>query len=238
MHQIVAVRDAMGIRNDQRRTVVSFGFEKRLYGLSVVGAHGNMRDVDGSVGHGHHPQILLGAAFSRRGELRHCAAWSGFRHLAAGIRVDLGIQHQDLYIAAGSEDMIQAAVADVVSPSIPSYQPDALPHQCAGEGSEITQAGIVQCANAFVQRRYSPALFLDTRFRGLIRRQNRLHQLVSDLGREALQQFSGELSLLIERDAQAQAKLSIVLKQRIRPSRTAAVAVDGVGRGGQVSAIN
>ena len=98
-------------------------------------AHGDARHVDAAVAHGHHGQVFLGRRLAAGRELGHRAARRGFRHLAAGVGVDLGIQHQDVDVAAGRQHVVQSAVADVVSPAVAADDPDALLDQRVGHGS-------------------------------------------------------------------------------------------------------
>ena len=56
--------------------------------------------------------------------------------------------------------------------------------------------------------------------------------------RHARHQFASELRLLIDRDAEAQTKLGIVFKQRVRPRWAAAFGVLGPRRGRKISAVD
>ena len=71
------------------------------------------------------PRSFLPSACRRR-ELRHRAARRRLRRLAAGVRVDLGVEHQDVDVAAGGEHVVEAAEADVVGPAVAADDPDAL----------------------------------------------------------------------------------------------------------------
>src|SRR5205085_422101 len=59
-------------------------------------------------------------------ELGDGAARGGFGCLASGIGVDLGIEDEDVDIAATGEHVIEAAIADIVGPAIAADDPDAL----------------------------------------------------------------------------------------------------------------
>src|SRR5262245_8129706 len=61
MREVVAVRDAMAIADDERRTFVRFGLEERLHRLRILRADRDPRDVDVTVGHRHQAEILFGA---------------------------------------------------------------------------------------------------------------------------------------------------------------------------------
>ena len=71
------------------------------------------------------------------GELGDGAARRGFRRLAAGVGVDLGVEHQQVHVASAGQHVIQAAVADVIGPAVAADDPDALLDQHVGHGQEV-----------------------------------------------------------------------------------------------------
>ena len=66
------------------------------------------------------------------------AAPSGvdFDCLAAGVRVHLGVEDEDVDVAPVREHVIEPAVADVVRPAVAADEPHALLHQVVGERFE------------------------------------------------------------------------------------------------------
>ena len=64
------------------------------------------------------------------------------------------------------------------------------------------------------------------------------HELRGEPGREPLKQLARLLLVLVGRKPEAEAKLGIVLEERIRPRGAAAARVRAVGSGGQVSAVD
>ena len=80
------------------------------------------------------------------GELGDRAARGGFGGLAAGVGVDLRIEHQDVDVAAGGDDVIEAAVADVVGPAVAAHDPDALYTTVAVNKDFSRHAERVRCA--------------------------------------------------------------------------------------------
>ena len=76
---------------------------------------------------------FLATRLAAGGELGDRAARRGFGHLAAGVGIDLGVEHQDVDVAAGGQHVIQAAVADVVGPAVAADDPDALFDQRVGQ---------------------------------------------------------------------------------------------------------
>ena len=124
--QVVAMRDAVTIGNDERRTGIRFRFQKSLQRLAIVGSHGNARHINGSIRHGQHPEVFLCALFATRREFGDRSTRRRFRHLSPRVRINLGIEHQDVNIAPRRKNVIQTAIADVISPTIAAHQPHAL----------------------------------------------------------------------------------------------------------------
>ena len=92
--------DAVAVGDDQRRARIGFGLEEGLDRLGVLGAEGHAGDVHVAVAHGHQAQVLLGDGLAGGGELGGRAERRGLGRLAAGVGVDLGVQHQDVDVAA------------------------------------------------------------------------------------------------------------------------------------------
>ena len=126
--------DAVAVGDDEGWAIIGFGLEEGLQGLLVVVAHGHARHIDIAVGHGDQAQVLLGQALALGGESGHRAARGGLGSLAAGVGIDLGVQHQHVDIAPGGQHMVQAAVADVVRPAIAADDPDGFLDQGVGHG--------------------------------------------------------------------------------------------------------
>ena len=147
-----AVRDAVRVGNDDARSVVGFRFEERLERVLVFRAHGDAGDVNIAVAHGHQPEIFLRARLAAGGELRDCSAGRGLRGLAAGIGVNLGIEHEQVHIAAAGDHMVEAAVADVVRPAITADDPDALLDQHVGESQQLLGFGRFKPLQFFFQQ--------------------------------------------------------------------------------------
>ena len=95
-----AVGDAGRVGDHQRGAGIGVGLEQRLGRLQVVGPHGDLGDVHVAVGAGHRTEVLLGRLLAGGGELGHRAPLGGLRGLAAGVRVDLGVEHEDVDVAA------------------------------------------------------------------------------------------------------------------------------------------
>jgi hypothetical protein len=136
--------------------------------------------------------------------------------LAAGVGVNLGIEHEDVDVASAGEHVIEAAVADVISPAVAADDPDTLFHQHVGDGqqllglrtsSDFGSAFLSASRRAGAARKCRPRLFALVSKGG--------DELIADRASESLQQFAGEFGLLVDGDADAQAEFGIVFEQGI-----------------------
>ena len=62
----------------------------------IVCSHGDLRNEDVAVGHGQHAEVFLRARLAARGELGDSRPRSRFGGLAAGVRIDFGVEHEDV----------------------------------------------------------------------------------------------------------------------------------------------
>src|SRR6266542_6444299 len=83
------------LSDDQRWAVVGLGLQKRLERMLVARAHRHAGDVDVAVSHGDQAQVFFRGALAADGELGHSRARRGLGHLAAGVRINFGIEHED-----------------------------------------------------------------------------------------------------------------------------------------------
>ena len=130
---VVAVGDAVAVGHDHRGAGEAVGLLHGVHGLHVLGRHGHPGHVGVAVGHGQHGQVLLLDRLAGHGELGRRAHGRGLGGLAAGVGVDLGVEHQDVHVPAHGDDVVEAAVADVVGPAVAADDPDALLHQVVGD---------------------------------------------------------------------------------------------------------
>ena len=135
------VGDAGAVGDDQRRTRPGIGLEQRLGRLEVVRAHRDLGDVDVAVRTRDRAEVLLGGPLAGGRELRHGAARRRLRGLATGVRVDLGVEDEDVDVPTGREDLVDTSEADVVGPAVAADDPDALAHQIAGERQQMSSVG-------------------------------------------------------------------------------------------------
>ncbi|MBV6467451.1 MAG: hypothetical protein PGMFKBFP_02812 [Anaerolineales bacterium] len=236
--QVVAVRDAVTVGDDERGAVVGFGFDEGAQRLLVVEAHRHARHVDVAVGHGDQAEVLLGESLAAHRELGDRRHGRGFAGLSAGVGIDFRVQHQHVDVAPAGEDVVQPAVADVVGPAVAADDPDGTLDEAVGYGEEFAGAGVFAGGEFFPQRRDALALFGDARLGGLVRRQQAVHQRLSDLGGEGRQKFTRVFVLLVEREAHPQPELGVVFEERVRPGRAASVRAHRPGSRRQVAAVD
>ena len=221
--------------------VIRLGFEERLRRLRHLGAEGHPRDVDVAVHVRQQAEILLADRLAGRRELRGGAERRRLRRLAAGVRVDLGVHDQDVDVAPVGEHVIEAAVADVVGPPVAADQPHALLHQVVGERVRAGVASALASGASWrPQRDDALALGGDAGFVRLIGVEQRASPGRSPIcgARCWTQVPRAAPTCASSAMPQAEAELRVVLEQRVRPRRPAAVAVGRVRRRRQVAAVD
>ena len=129
-----------------------------LQRVGRVGAHGDLGDVDVAVGHGDHAQVLLAAGLAAGGELGHRAAGRRLRGLPARVGIDLRIEHQEIDVAAGGEDVVDAAEADVVGPAVAAEAPHAAADEILGRGRQVLGVAAADGRQPLLQGRHQRAL--------------------------------------------------------------------------------
>ena len=78
----------------------------------------------------------------------------------------------------------------------------------------------------------------DAGFGGLVGGKDLVGQLDADDSRVVKHHFVRVFRLLVEGHAHPEAEFGVIFKQRVGPCRSASLAVAGIGRGGQVAAVN
>src|ERR1051326_2549513 len=151
---------------------------------------------------------------------------------------DLSVCSSFAPMAATGEDVIEPAEADVVRPAVAADDPDALLHQRVGEREELLLVGRIELVHARLQNLDARALLGDLRLVLLLASEDVGGEALPNLHGDAPQQLGGELALLVERKAEAEAELGVVFEERVRPRRAAAVGVLRPRRRRQVAAVD
>ena len=132
-----AVRDAVAVGDHQRRAVVGLGLAEGAQGLLRVGAHRDPGDVDVAVGDRLQREVFLRHGLAGGGELGDGAERRRLGRLAAGVGVDLGVEHQHVHVAPAGQDVVEAAGADVVGPAVAADDPHAAPEQVIHHAAQV-----------------------------------------------------------------------------------------------------
>ena len=247
--------DARRVGDDEGRTLVGLGLGHGLDQLVHVRAHGDLRHVHIAVGHGHQAQILLAGALAGGRELGHGAGRRGLGSLSAGVGVDLGIEHEHVDVLALGQHMVQSAVADVVGPAVAAEDPDGLLGQQVGVSDNslgqlarvavailalVGSAGQIDAVLA--GRQQLGAGFLGTF--SIVHLLQPLSARSLDVGGRPLNSYQSLNGLrqlvaaMADGQVHTKAELRVVLEQAVRPCRTVAFVIGGVGAGRSRTAVN
>mgnify|MGYP007012692717 CR=1 FL=1 len=118
--------DARAVADDDGRTIIGFSFADGFEGLVRVGAHGHLGNINVAIAHGHHAQVLLRCRFTTGREFSDRTGTGCLGGLTARVGVDFRIKDKNVDVFAGSKDVVQAAVTDIVGPAVTAKGPDAL----------------------------------------------------------------------------------------------------------------
>ena len=222
--------DARRVRDDERRAGETLRLLERGHRLVHAGADRDRRHVDVLVHHRAQAEVLLVLALAHRRELGDGRQLRRLRHLAAGVRVHLRVEHQHVDVLAAREDVVEAAVADVVRPAVAADHPMRLRAQHVALAIDVTQARVERlhahpAQNVLDLRRVLVALVVLLAVLvpvGEGRRQvgRQLHLAVDP--RDLRLQLQPPL---LRRQHHAEAVLGVVLEQRAPPRGAAAVLV-------------
>ena len=100
-----------------------YGFSDGLHQLCRISSHGNGGHVHVRIGHHQSTQILLSGLFASVSELRGGAHGSGLGGLPTGVGIHLRVHHEYIDVLTGSDDVIQASVANIIGPAIAAKEP-------------------------------------------------------------------------------------------------------------------
>ena len=124
-----AVVDTRRISDNQGRSIVCLRFSDGFHELCLISTHADLCYIYITVGHRHHAKVFL--LDSLTGSRKFCNRCRRRRlgSLPAGVGVNFGVEYQHVDIFAGSQYVVQTAVADVVSPAVSADCPDGFLYQ-------------------------------------------------------------------------------------------------------------
>jgi len=138
------------------------------------------------------PRSFLAPGLPPAANLATAGARRGFGGLASGVGIDLGVEHQDVDVAAAGEDVIEAAVADVVGqPSPPTIQTLFLTSMSATESSCLA-SGEFSLRSFSFNRSTALTLLENVGLVFLFLREQGGDKFFSDGSRQTAQQFAGD----------------------------------------------
>ncbi|MPN31321.1 hypothetical protein SDC9_178795 [bioreactor metagenome] len=111
------------ISNNQGWSGISLSLGNSFKGLIFISTHGDLCYIYIPIAHGDYAKIFLLGLFPAGRKLGNCRSRSGLRRLTAGIGIYFGIKHQNVYIFAGSQYMIQSAETNIIGPAVTAEYP-------------------------------------------------------------------------------------------------------------------
>ena len=126
VHQVVAVRDAVAVGDDQRRARVGLGLAERAQRVRVVGAHRDAGDVDVPVGvMSERPGPSSAARLPPAANLATAPRGVAFDIWPPVFEYTSVSSTSTFTFGARGEHVVEAAEADVVRPAVAADDPDA-----------------------------------------------------------------------------------------------------------------
>ena len=236
--EVVAVGDAVGIGDDEGGAGIGLGFAEGLHGLAVFRTEGDLGDVDVAVLGGDEGEVFLRGAFAAGGELGDGTDGGGFGGLPAGVGVYLGVEDQDLDVGTGGEDVVEAAVADVVGPAVAADDPDGFVDEVVGNEVEAHGVGGAERSEFCTKGGDAGTLVGDLGLGGLRGAEDRVDEERVELRSEELEEGAGVCGALVGGEAQTEAELGVVFEEGVGPCGAAAVFIGAIRRGGEVAAVD
>ena len=117
------VVDTRSVGDDERRSGISLCLADSLQTLSVIGAHSHLSYINIAIGCSNHTEVLLADALTLSSKLSDSAQRSSLRRLATGVRVNLGVEHEQVHILARSNHVVETTIADVVGGTVTTDDP-------------------------------------------------------------------------------------------------------------------
>ena len=114
------------IHNHQRRARISLSFLDGLEVLGLRSTHGDLSHIDVTVALGNHAEVFLADLLTRGSELGDSTGRRSLRRLTTRVRVNLGVEDEDVDVFAAGQHVVEATETDVVCPTVTTEDPLAL----------------------------------------------------------------------------------------------------------------
>ena len=182
--------DTRAVGDDDRDAGITFGIEESLQRMRILGAISHLGNEDVFVIHRNPRQIFFTIRLAAGSKFSDCAARRRLGILAAGIGINLSIEHQNIDVFASRQHMVKATETNVVSPAVTANDPHDAPVQIFSNRRQLFRARRSEVAQFSEQDGNAFALFVDARFAGLIGIEQRFDQAVTDFQRHPFQLLS------------------------------------------------
>ena len=110
--------DTRSVSDDQGRSGISLCLGDGLDSLVLISAHGDLCYIYIAIAHCHSGQILLNGLLTVGSELSDSAFRSSLGGLSACVGVNFCVEAEYVDILAGSQNVVDTAVADIVCPAV------------------------------------------------------------------------------------------------------------------------
>jgi hypothetical protein len=137
------------------------------------------------------PRSFLAVCLPRAANLATAPRGRRLGRLAAGVGVDLGVQHQQFHVLAGGQHGVHPGRADVIGPAVPADDPQAAPDQLVGQPLQLPGVRGVHSGQAPAQLDDPLALGRDGGLAVLVGLQDGPGQVLPRPGGEPLDQLAG-----------------------------------------------
>ena len=118
--------DTRSVSDDQGRSGISLCLGDGLDSLVLISAHGDLCYIYIAIAHCHSGQILLNGFLTVCGELCDSAFRSSLGGLSACVGVNFCVEAEYVDILAGSQNVVNTAVADIECPAVTAEDPVGL----------------------------------------------------------------------------------------------------------------
>ena len=238
LRHIDTVVNAGAISDNEGGSFIGFSFCNRFNGLVSIGAQGDGCDVDITVGHSELTEVFFAARFTAGSEFSDSATACGLRGLTASIGVDFGIEDEDIDVTTEGEDVIEAAVTDIVGPAIAAHDPEGAFEEGIRDSEEsFGLIGIATSEFSFNGGDISANAF-EIGIRFLFAVDEAIYEFVAEFSGEVFDEVLGEVLLLVESESHTETELGVIFEEGVRPSGTMTIFVNGPRRGGKVTTVD
>mmetsp|Transcript_50440 Transcript_50440/g.83026 ORF Transcript_50440/g.83026 Transcript_50440/m.83026 type:complete len:674 (-) Transcript_50440:253-2274(-) len=238
--------DAWAVCKDDAWSRIGISLNHSSHCLLWVDMNANAGHVDILVGHGQLSHVLLLRQLSALSKLCHGSLWRCFGCLSTSVAVHLCVKHQDVHMFLTGNDVVQATIADVVGPAISADNPEAA---AAEHVFQIVQTVDLWVITLLLLEQWHELLHDLVVDRSTTRKQQVVHVLLAH--HQVLIQRSPELfahqhllirqgvlnlvrqivASLLESLAHSEAKLGVVLEERVGPCGAFTLGIHGVREG-------